>query len=301
MDAYQAGQQLGTLLFGQGASAGNPDGSPSLYDAVTGNVGHGMPYYRTLTAGATAQNVMQEARLNRAKALIAEQQQAARGRYLSDFQGAGLGDMAQLAADAGLGAGSSNPSQLLGLLAQARASQAANKADDAAMNRNIAVFAGKPLELSATNGGITTANPYTAPAVAPNALGDAAIAANQALVGERNAQAARAHAGIGADKSSNYAIETDGGGNMVRVNKLTGEVSPLTTAPNVPLKAAPKGGKVSAQDAQTIAGFRQRIAAGKATPEQVAAFLVKQGRPDLAKEIYNPAYVVGPGYDDGGE
>lgn len=273
MNPYQAGQQLGTLLFGQQPNTRNPDGSPSLYDAVTGNAGHGMPYYRTLTAGATAQNVMQEARLNRAKALIAEQQQAARGRYLSDFQGAGLGDMAQLAADAGLGAGSSNPSQLLGLLAQARASQAANKADDAAMNRNIAVFAGKPLALSTTNGGITTVNPYTAPAVAPNALGDAAIAANQALVGERDA-----HAGLYKMQTTNPEKFHTGRGGRVADDGAQG--------------GAPS-------EAFVLNGLRKRIASGQITPAQAAKFAASRGYSAVAKKLY-PDYALDLG-DDGNQ
>lgn len=304
---YEAGQQLGTLLFGQQPSAGNPDGSPSLYDAATGNVPRGSAYYNALATGgrayeAVAQvgNVMAQARTNRAKAVMAEQQQAARAQYKQAYLAAG-GDpkQADFVADSALAADSSNPEQLFALLPRSRAYGAAQLGDDALMNRNIAVSAGKPLKLSATNGGITTTNPYTSPVVAPNALGDAAIQARQAAAVASYASAVRQRAGIGADKAGNYALETDAGGNMVRVNKLTGEVSPLTTAPNVPLKAAPKGRGASAQDTQTIAGFRERIAAGKATPAQVAAFLVKQGRPDLAKQIYNPAYFVGP--DGGGE
>lgn len=253
MDAYQAGQQLGTLLFGGAATTRSPDGAPSLFDALSGRVPQGDVYNKTLLTGAQAQNAMQEARMNRAKALIAEQQQNARGRYLSDFQGAGLGDLAQLAADAGLGADSSNPAQILGLLSQARATQAANSSDDAAMNRNIAVFAGKPLELSTTNGGITTANPYTAPMVAPNAVGQATIAAHNAAAQDSLANAARARAGIGADKAGNYEVLPTQNG-YVRVNKLTGATDAVKLGDAALQPAArPAFGSLTTDDISLIA------------------------------------------------
>src|SRR5690348_2443436 len=78
MDAYQAGQQLGTLLFGGAATTRSPDGSPSLFDALSGRVPQGDVYNKTLLTGAQAQNAMQEARMNRAKAMIEENMAAHR-------------------------------------------------------------------------------------------------------------------------------------------------------------------------------------------------------------------------------
>lgn len=226
------------------------------------------------------------------------------GSLADTFTRAGMDPAkAQLAAAAVAAASTSNPNQIIGAGQQLQAQDAGLRGDVQRMNIIDSARTGAPLPMTKIEGD-TAFNPNLAPGaqdLATTPLGDAMIRAANARASASSASAARSRAGIGADKAGNYAIETDASGNMVRVNKLTGQVSPLTTAPDVPLKAAPKGRGASPQDTQTIVGFRQRIAAGKATPEQVAAFLVKQGRPDLAKQIFNPAYVVGAGYDDGGE
>lgn len=219
------------------------------------------------------------------------------------FQNAGMDpNKAQLAAAAVAAASTSNPTQIVGAGQQLQAQDAGLGGDVQTENVINSARTGTPLAMTKIEGD-TAFNPNVAPTAqnfATTPLGQAMITAANARAGASNASAARSRAGIGADKAGNYDITQDAQGNLIRINKLTGDMTPVTGASG-PVVGKPFGNvsKVSPQDAQAIAGFRQRIAAGKATPQQVSAFLVKQGRPDLAKQIFNPSYQVDDGSDDG--
>lgn len=283
MDAYQAGQQLGSLLFGQQPTQGNPDGSPSLFDALAGRTTEGLPYYRTLTAGAQAQNAMQEARANRAKALIEEQRAAERAKLPAAVSGVYTNPAQASLVEAILGGNETsdlrdtgiyqNPNAL-GALAQAGTDM--NAGDFPGYNQQTALAAGKPYEP------VRVVDNTMLPSGVP--LGDAAFAARATPVGQADITEKNALAGA-ANALTNQRNT---------LTPLKADYTQARTTATLHPPARPASGP-KAQDAQLVAGFRQRIAQGKATPQQVAEFLTQKGRPDLAKQIYNPAYVV----DDG--
>ena len=191
------------------------------------------------------------------------------------FRAAGMPqDKADLAAAAVAAASTSNPNQIIGAGQQLQAQDAGLGGDVQAMNVINSARTGTPLPMTKIEGN-TAFNPNLSPDqdFATTPVGESTIDANKASVAERFARAASASAAARLSK-----VKADAGG----------------FAPS-------RSGSHTAQDDADLAGFRQRIAAGKATPEQVSAFLVKQGRPDLAKKIFNPAYVVGGMYDDGEE
>lgn len=100
--------------------------------------------------------------------------------------------------------------------------------DWGSLNADLAVLNKKPVQVQRALGdGMYTSNAYeptTAPSVTP--VGSAKISELGALMQEHGAQAARARAGIGADKASNYEIVDTPNGKM-RVNKL----NPSDTTP----------------------------------------------------------------------
>lgn len=134
--------------------------------------------------------------------------------------------------------------------AMAEALKPTGVSDQNMLNRELAVLHGQPVTLSAVQGGVSL-NPQVTPdqnAFTPTDIGQALIGADNAranasnaAAGASSASAARQYAGIGADKAANYDIETDGSGHTIRINKLTGEVTPLTMADGSPLTAALKG------------------------------------------------------------
>jgi len=97
------------------------------------------------------------------------------------------------------------------------------------LNRDLMVIDGKPVEFQRSLGdGSYTENAYdTTSKPKLSDIGRAFVAEKGALAAEHGAQAERARAGVSADKASNYAIEDTPQG-KVRINKLTGETSPLT-------------------------------------------------------------------------
>lgn len=146
MTPYEAGQQLGALVFGNGDQ-------PGVASVVGSQPHQGSVYFKTLQQGASAQNAMQEARMNRAKALIQESMLASRqarpaaiaGVYTNPAQAAlvtsiingnatgDLRDLGQL----------QNPNAVQAL---GDAASAMRAGDFPAYNQNTALAAGKPFE-----------------------------------------------------------------------------------------------------------------------------------------------------------
>jgi len=146
-----------------------------------------------------------------------------------------------------------------------------------AVNPLLAVMAGKPVELSNVKDGVSY-NPYVTPtnnAFDPTQVGmadilaaqarahasDASAVSSYASAENSRANAARARAAIGTDRAANYDITDDNQGHAVRVNKLTGEVTPLMVG-DAPLVRAMKGGpgsKAPNNDQTNAAGFAERM------------------------------------------
>lgn len=184
MTPYEAGQQLGTLLFGAG-------GQPSLAGSVSGNAPQGSTYFRTLQQGASAQNAMQEARANRAKALIEESMLSSRQKLPATVSGV-YTDPAQAAlASAALGSNSTVDLRDLGTFQNPNARVALGQAatDMAAGNfpaydQQTALAAGKPYSPVTITG--------TSMMPTGGSLGDVvATPVGQSEIGRNNAEAAR--------------------------------------------------------------------------------------------------------------
>lgn len=199
MNPFEAGQQLGSLLFGQQPGAGDPNGEPNLFDAVSGAPRQGGIYYRTLTQGAQAQNVMQEARINRAKALIQESMlqhrravtpQAMQTLGYSPQSAAALGDILLSSAEPDIRRFGplANPNAVPALGQAATDMQAG---DFPGYNEQTALAEGKPYQPVIVAG--DTLRPSGVP------LGDSAFQmvttpTGQATIGEKNALAGAAEA-----------------------------------------------------------------------------------------------------------
>lgn len=84
-------------------------------------------------------------------------------------------------------------------------------------------------------------------------VGQADIADKHSSIAEHFAQAARARAGIGVDKAGNYAVITDGNGNLMRVNKLTGEATPVMAGAQPVSSKPPAFGSLTPGDMALIA------------------------------------------------
>jgi hypothetical protein len=191
MDAYSAGQQLGTLLFGKADQ-------PGIGSLVTGQPNYGSTYFKTLTQGAQAQNVMQQARMNRAKALIEEQRAAERAKLPTAVSGVYTNPAQAALAEAVLGGNTTADLRDLGTLQNPNAVAALGEAatdmqagNFAGYNQQTALATGKPYEPVRVVG--NTMLPDGVP------LGDAAFNATATPVGqadieERLAQAGAAHA-----------------------------------------------------------------------------------------------------------
>lgn len=148
-------------------------------------------------------------------------------------------------------------------------------------NQTIAAQALKPYEVRKVSGGIAYSpdNPASADfQLTP--VGQADIAAKAAA-------AAKSRSGIGSDKASNYEIVTDSNGNLFRVNKMTGDSTPVQGP------ARGKAGKSGSgpSDDQVLAGARSRWAAAKtpADKQRLLQVLVQQGYAGVARKL-SPGY-----------
>lgn len=155
-------------------------------------------------------------------------------------------------------------------------------------NQTIAAQSLKPYDVRKVSGGVAYSPDSPAGAdfqVTP--VGTADIAA-------KNAAAAKSRSGIGSDKASNYEVVTDNNGNLFRVNKLTGDSTPVQGP------ARGKVGKSSSgpSDDQVLAGARQRWAAAKtpADKQRLLQVLVNQGYAGVARKL-SPGYA--PQQDSG--
>jgi hypothetical protein len=163
--------------------------------------------------------------------------------------------------------------------------------DDATRNSLLAIMKGEPstsYDIREGMGFNPHGNPDQTPSVTP--VGTATIAEKNALAGEHNAQAARATAGIGVDKAANWSLEPTADG-IVRVNKLTGETSPLSMGGKpIHKEAAPKslpegiikdylqGANVSALPASDDVTGNAGEPNGKFDPTKVAAYISAKQR-----------------------
>jgi hypothetical protein len=178
----------------------------------------------------------------------------------------------------------------IGQLMKSLAAQSAQRAArDRAINgdlngANAELFgvANGPQKLSAVEGGVTL-NPLATPdqnQFAPTAVGQAMIAADQARANASNASAARSRAGIAADKASNYET-IDTGNGLVRHNKLTNEVMPITDADGTQISKVTKVTPTAAPAnvAQSILGSELNAAGLPVTnPDANQMFLAWQAR-----------------------
>jgi hypothetical protein len=156
----------------------------------------------------------------------------------------------------------------------------------------LAVIDGKPVAVTGVQDN-TLINKYVEPGQeaavggnVPTDVGQSDITAALARAGASNASAARQYAGIGADKAGNYDVVTDDSGQLVRVNKLTGESTPVTLPGGVPLKG--KSGKGSAD-------------AGKVPPSLYEAVLGKPlvtGKPNPAQQQFQAFMALHPEMSD---
>lgn len=219
-------------------------------------------YQRGMLQGAQTADVMEQARRRRDQnvgfADITPQSVAA-------AQGGGPGAAGLISALIHSGYNASEAVNALGGVqkqgfSQAIFDQARGGANIAALNPELAALHGEPVKTSSVEGN-TLINPYALPnqqaaqgGNVPTAVGQSDMAralaeAGQANAGaERNrAEAARAYAGIGADKAANYELVTDQStGNTVEVNKLTHEVIPVTGPNGQPFVMGQKGGGMGA-------------------------------------------------------
>jgi hypothetical protein len=222
---YQnVGQSLGNLVFG------NSD-QPSLGSLLSGKPYNGTTYLKTLAVGAQAQNAMQQARDNRAKALIDEQRVTERANGPAAIQGF-FPDPKQAAMARLLLLGNETMNmQSLGDLANPNAGAALGQAaidmnaarstgDFRKYNQDIALASGKsyePVTMSDSTmipSGLSLGD--EAFSALPTPLAQSAIAKNQAT------------AQGGGIKGSDFQIVQGADGTQYRVNKLTGNATPLT-------------------------------------------------------------------------
>lgn len=284
MDAYQAGQQLGTLLFGQQASAGNPNGSPSLLGALTGQPRQGAVYNKTLLQGAQAQNAMQLARANRAKALIEEQRAAEHAKLPAAVSGVYTSPAMATLAEAVLGGNETADLRDLGVLqnpnAQPALGQAAtdmNAGNFAGYDQQTALAAGKPYEPVRVVGSTMLPSGVS--------LGDAAFTAQATPVGgadiaEKNALAEAANA-------LTHQRET--------LTPLKADYTKARTDATLHPRARPKAtSATSAEDAAYIQKLQRAFAAGKSYA-QIQAAAQADGKLDLFAKHFGKQDVQGDG------
>lgn len=185
--------------------------------------------------------------------------------------------------------------QLMTALAHQASQRAARdraiKGDLNGANAELFGVANGPQKLSAVEGGVTL-NPLATPdqnQFAPTAIGQAMVAADMARANASNASAARSRAGIAADKASNYET-IDTGNGLVRHNKLTNEVMPITDADGTQISKTTKvtATAAPANVAQSILGSELNAAGLPVTnPDANQMFLAWQARMAAADPKYN--------------
>lgn len=142
-------------------------------------------------------------------------------------------------------------------------------ADIELLNRMNLVRAGKPVDLTKIQGGVAV-NPMLTPesqSLHPTEIGlsqmmldEARAGAARASAASSYASAARSHGGVAADKASNYTLQNTADG-VVRINKLTGEVTPVVNELGEALR--PVGApRVANNDMNNAAGFAARMIQG---------------------------------------
>ncbi len=167
--------------------------------------------------------------------------------------------------------------------------RANNGASVASLNPALAVISGKPVDTTKISDN-TVYDPTIAPdqqsaegGNVPTAIGQSDIGLHLAQTSEANAaagrnsaEAKRALAGIGADKAANYELVTDPNtGVTSRVDKLTGEASPITDASGkqvtlAPFNAGGSGGSSAALKPEELEqAFGKPLINGKPNPAYV--------------------------------
>lgn len=255
-------------------------------------------YQTGMLRGAQGADLLEQARQRRNKNLaMAAITPDKIASAQADPAGQGASDLA-----AALVQGGVNPSEvsnyirsMQGTGMRGQAWQAATQpgASVASLNPMLAVIDGKPVAVSGVEGN-TLINKYVDPSQqaaaggnVPTAVGQSDITAALARAGASNASAARSYAGIGADKAGNYDLVTDGSGNMVRVNKLTGQPTPITMADGTPLTAkkgasGTSAGKVPPSVYEAVLG--KALPTGKPNPMQLQFQNYMALHPDMTDE-----------------
>jgi len=188
------------------------------------------------------------------------------------------------------------------------------------INAGLLAMAKDPQQLSRVEGNTIVSALQTPDrqSFQPTAVGQADISekgaqakAAVATAAERYAQADRARAGIGVDKAGNYDIR-EGANGTVRVNKLTGEVTPLTIGDAL-LRAPIKPSEEKAQpsiigsilgkgmdannnpiiDPQQAAEFASRKAANPNASDYQILSGIQQSRQDAATDPGPPSGFAG--------
>lgn len=210
--------ELGYLLAQQRAGMGN-QGAASL-GYLLGGGGRAQEqqiFNRSALEGARMQDVLAQARQRQQAGIEHDNQIAARHSLSNRYRSSGNPELADMfdAYD--------NPEQIAMARENLLKGNALSRAIDLANSPTIDYDRLNAIKMATANGptqlvrnlgnGSYTGNAYvTNPDVQVSDIG-------KAFIGEKNAQAARARAGIGADKASNYEIVDTPTGKM-RVNKL---------------------------------------------------------------------------------
>lgn len=183
------------------------------------------------------------------------------------------------------------------------------------LNLGLGVLSGKPMTLSAVQGGTLidpTATPGDQAALGGNvatAVGQsditkalAAAGASNAAAGEHGAQAQRALAGIGADKAGNYTVQPDADGNLIRINKLNpADAQAITTVDGNGVKVPIKAGGAGTKGAGTVApttlseAFGGVTVGGKPNPAMQDFLAYEGAHPDMSERQALTTYMRAAG------
>lgn len=242
-------------LGGAPAMARPSSGWSALGRAVAGNgISNQMAYNTGVLGGARQASALELARERRDKNLAL---QSITPEAMADPSQRGALTAAMLRAGINPNnlAESEATTQKTGFQNQAWQNAVGANPDLNLMNRELAVIHGQPVDLSSIQGNTLMSKFVTPDEQAalggnvPTAIGQSEIAKAMAGAGAENARAAasyasaaRQRAGIGADKAANYELLPDEQGNLIRVNKLTGQSAAITDEGGAPIHAAPKGG-----------------------------------------------------------
>lgn len=274
--AATGGQALGFMLGGGGAAQ-----RAQIYNQAA---------YR----GAQMQDVLAQARQR-------QQEGIARDNYAAELRKRGDPDSMDLASMVLSSGANMNPSEIAKAREQmlhARVMQEAiNYAKDPNFDQNrqtrlLEAIEGKPQQHMKIEGD-TQFDPFVTPGgqtPTTTAVGKARIAELGSLVAEHGAQARRAEAGIGADKAGNYELKDTPQG-MVRVNKITGEATPVTQDGNQIAKPPKTPPRFTDTERLSLMGGKPDPETGKVTPDPVKLgdFMSRQaaspGKSDA--EIFN--------------